>query len=139
MNLSLKQKIAGVVMAVLALFGLSQAPNIVGSSVVGNDYQATSTKSFAGVALANLKVLKTGDGTLARLTITGAGAGTINFFDATTSAITQRAASKASSSILIASFPVSAAANTYDFDAEFKDGLLYEIIGTAPTSTIIWR
>jgi len=102
-------------------------------------YYSTSTRNFAGTAIAGLTTLKAGRGILGSLVITGAGAGTINFYNATTSDVTKRTGTTATSTILIASFPASAAAGTYTLDANFTDGLLMEIIGSAPTSTPTWK
>jgi hypothetical protein len=119
-----------------------QVPWFAGASVPagGNAYQAASTKNYDGAALTNLTVLKTGQGELARVTVTGANTGIIRFWDATTTSLSLRASSKASSTIHIADLPASLAAGTYDFDVEFTDGLIYELVGgAAPTSTISWR
>ena len=139
--------IIGLTMLIGLLTGyiasVSQGPTF-GSTVQGNDYSATSTRDHVGVALPNYSRLKeTGNfcvsGALARVTITGAGAGQVRLWNATTTNPNLRAPSMSSSTILLAQFPVSAAANTYDFDLTFNCGLLYEIVGTAPTSTIVWR
>ncbi len=133
--------IAGAVLILGGIVCVSLVKDKVASAsaVVGNDYNATTTRAFDGTAMATLKVIKAGPGSLGSVIITGAGAGTMNFYDATTSNVNFRNPGNASSSILIASFPVSAATATYTIDANLNNGLLYEVIGTAPTSTITWR
>lgn len=137
-----------VVLAVMfgMLLVLIQKPwQLSGSVIQGNEYNATSTRNYEGTVLTNLTRLKNaGDncvaGSLAQVTITGANTGIIRFWDATTTDSTQRAAVYASSTLLIATIPASAAAGTYTFDATFDCGLIYELQGgLAPTSTIMWR
>jgi len=137
--------IIGLTALILALTGyvagVKDTPTpTFGSQVVGSDYNATSTKNFDGTELTNLTVLKNrGGGSLAQVTITGAGAGVLYFWDATTTDINKRQSNQASSTILIGTIPASAAAGTYTFDAQLLRGLIYEEVGTAPTSTIMYR
>lgn len=131
-----------LVLAVIGVLGVLwqrpwQAYGAVDNQSSG--YYATSTRNFAGTAIAGLTTLKAGPGIFGSLVITGAGAGTINFFDATTSNVNLRTGNAATSTILIASFPVSTAAGTYTIDATLNSGLLMEVIGTAPTSTPTWK
>lgn len=121
------------------LFLLVQKPWQVGASTtVGNDYSATSTKNFVGTALTNLTAIKSIAGTVARLTITGANTGVVRLWDATTTDVTKRAG--ATTTLSFIEIPASTVANTYDFDMEFRSGIIYELVsGTAPTSTLIWR
>lgn len=105
-----------------------------GGVTVGNEYEATSTRNSVGTELPTLTVLKTGSGSLGSVVITGAASGIMNFFDATS---TDTNTEWATTSLV--TFPASTAAGTYVFDINFKKGLLYEIIGTAPTSTPTWR
>ena len=113
-----------------------------GSTLVGNDYIATSTAASGayGATITGSKLIRTGAGSLAQYVITGANTGVINFYNATTSDITKRAPNLSTSTILIASFPASAAANTYTFDAQFTTGLYIDVIsGNMPTGTIMYR
>lgn len=130
----------GALFVTLAI--LVQKPwTALGSSVVGNDYVATSTRNFNGTALTNFTVLKSdGGGALARVTITGVNTGVIRFWDATTTNANLRASSQASSTIFIGEIHASAATSTYDFDVQLQRGLIYELVtGNAPTSTIMYR
>ena len=113
-----------------------------GSVVQGNEYLATTTcpnSTLCGNTANSVRLLKTGYGAVGQITITGAGAGELSLYNATTSNVSARAADKATSTIAIALAPASAAANTYVFDAVFTDGLLLVVGATAPTSTITWR
>lgn len=119
-----------------------------GSVTIASEYYATSTRSFNGTALGNFTVLNTPSGTcslscpgtLGSVVITGANTAVFNLYDATTSDATKRASTMGTSTILIASFPTNVAAATYTFDANFQNGLLYEIVsGNAATSTITTR
>lgn len=118
----------------------SKNSSVLGGVQQGSEYnQSTSTKSFNGTSIANLQVLQNGPGALGPVTITGAAAGQINLWNATTSDVNLRTGNKASSTLLIMTIPVSAAAGKYGDDVAFTTGLMIEILGTAPTSTIPWR
>lgn len=124
------------VVAVFAFFHYQSTA--YGSIQTGDEYQATTT--YAGHPdVDGVRLIKTGFGSLAQVTITGANTGLISIYNATTSDISQRAAAKATSTILIADFPASAPAGTYVFDAVFTDGLLIVQSGTEATSTITYR
>jgi hypothetical protein len=129
--------------ALFAYTALIYRPLPAGASVIqGNEYQSTSTaaSTLYGAQTAAEVLLKTGNGSLAQVTITGANTGIVNFYNATTSNSALRTGQVASSSILIASFPASTAAGTYTFDASFVAGLLMvRVGGNQPTSTIMWR
>jgi type II secretory pathway pseudopilin PulG len=136
--------IIGILLAAaLIAYLMSVQPwNAQGSVIQGNEYQATSTAANAlyGARTDTEGLLKTGYGSLAQVTITGANTGILNFYNATTSNVNLRTGNTASSSILIASFPASAAAGTYTFDATVTTGLLYVLEGgNMPTTTIMWR
>jgi hypothetical protein len=108
----------------------------VGGVTVGNEYKATTTDW----GLTNVdKLIKTGGGTFGSVVITSAGNVAFDILNATTTNITQRG-NKATSSILIASFPVGTVVGTYVFDTPFNYGLFYDVTaGTYGTSTILWR
>jgi hypothetical protein len=107
-----------------------------GSVAVGGEYQSTTTKPYNGSSLTNLTVLKSESGTMGSVIITGAGAGVMTLYDATTTNSSLR--TKAATTTLV-SIPASAAAGTYTFDIQFYQGLIVELSGTVPTSTISWR
>lgn len=117
-----------------------------GSVAVSNAYTATSTaaNSVFG-AFTSSRVVRTGTGVLGSIVITGAGTGTINFYDATTTSIAKRASGMATSTILLGSIPASLAAGTYVFDVAFKNGLYVDFstldagTGSVPTTTITYR
>jgi hypothetical protein len=118
----------------IALFSNFKADTAFGSVTMGNEYHASTTKNFAGATMPNLSVLNTGPGALGSVVITGAGAGTINIYDAT-STVTNTGWPTTT----IATIPASAAAGTYTFDVIYQKGLLIEILGAYPTSTITYR
>lgn len=122
---------------ILALIILSDKPQtVVGSVAQSSEYKSTTTRS--GV-FPTLVAVKETPGTLGSVVITGAAAGVINFYDATTTDITKRTGNKATSTIILPTFPASAATGTYTFDISFYDGLIVETIGTMPTTTITYR
>lgn len=136
-------KIPLIILAIGALFAVSLValrpdPVAHASVPMGGEYQGTTTQSAAG-SFAAEALLQTGGGALGSVVVTGATTGTISIYDATTSDSTKRTGQTASTSLLLASFPASAAAGTYTFDRLYFRGLLIEITGTTPTSTITFR
>lgn len=129
----------GALVLLLASFAVLYAPHSsFGSVAVSNEYQATTT--YAGHPdVDGVRVVRTGQGSLGSVVITGANTGLISIYNATTSDISQRSPDKASSTILIADFPASAAAGTYTFDVLYTDGLLIVQSGAEATSTITYR
>lgn len=107
----------------------------LGSVPETQEYMSTTTYALSTA----VRTLRVGTGALAQVTITGANTGLITIYNATTSNASLRAADKATSTIVIADFPVSTAAGTYTFDARYTDGLLVVTSGAPATSTITWR
>lgn len=130
----------GVFLAVLGLSWLgvlSPAPSTsTGSVSVSSEYRHLLTGENSGID--NTQVLKTAQGTLGSVIITGAQAGHMTVYNATTSDVTLRALATSSLDVL-AHIPSSAAAGTYTFDAEANRGLLLVVEGTQPTTTITYR
>lgn len=127
----------GVVSALAILIPklqVSEDSQSLGSVSISESYIATTTNDYDGTALANLSVLKKSPGQLGSVTITGAAAGVINLYDATSTVTNTEWATTT-----LVTIPASAAAGTYTLDASFTKGLLYELIGTAPTSTITFK
>jgi hypothetical protein len=124
------------VFLVLYFFVAGNAPHAAGSVGIGNDYQGTTTSQGR---FTNDITLATGTGSFGSIVITGAAAGVINIYDATTSNVSARTGQTASSTILLASIPASAAAGTYTFDRVYENGLYVDIVGTIPTTTITYR
>lgn len=143
----MKNKLLGLILVAMTLtiVGLlvvvSKESKIAqGSTFVGQDYLATSTRYFPGASLTNLTLIKNGSGTVARITITGANTGVVRLWNATTSNVNLRTGNPATSSLKFIELPASLVAGVYDFDVEFNTGILYELVsGNAPTSTIIYR
>ena len=112
----------------------------VGSVSLNSEYFATSTAADAayGAGTNTELLVQTGPGVFGSFIITGVDTGVVNFYDATTTVAGNRV--KATSTILLASFPASMATGTYVIDARFNDGLLMFVeTGTLPTTTITWR
>lgn len=108
----------------------------LGSVSASSEYHATTTST--GRFTAQTSITTTG-GALGSVIITGAATGVINLYDATTTNVALRTGQKATSTILVATFPASTAAGTYTFDEILYDGLFIDIIGTMPTTTITYR
>lgn len=115
-----------------------------GSVSVTDEYLATSTAANAvyGATITGDTLVKTGAGVFGSYVITGANTGVVNVYNATTTVVGAggRAASKATSTILLASFPASIAAGTYTFDVAFTDGLYFDLVsGAVATGTLTYR
>lgn len=118
-------------LAVKVVFLSPVSRSTLGSVSVSNEYYATSTKGVTGTALTD-RMLKTNtSGALGSVVITGAAAGKIDLYDATSTTDSGKA--------LLVTIPASTAAGTYTFDASFYRGLLLDVDATVPTSTITWR
>lgn len=139
--------LAGVLVGILVFVGVSRLLPTKSYSLGGgasnlDTYQATSTRSGTGAAIASISVLSDGTqgtgGTLGAVTITGAGAGSYFFWDATTTNVNKRTGQIATSSLKVITIPASAATGTYTFKANFYTGMIMEIQGTAPTSTVTY-
>lgn len=132
-----KLVVTGIV-ALIAMVSILLAKDgsipFVGS--IGPDpYMSTSTKTaITGLNMANLTVLKSAPGTLGSVVITGAAAGQMNFYDATSTVTNSLWATTT-----LVSIPVSAAAGTYTLDVAFSKGLIYEFVTAAATATITWK
>ena len=131
--------ITATILATVYMFVTNIQP-VVGATIQGNDYEhvsyAGSTAFGATVAGGAVKV---GSGAIGSVVITGANSGVLVFYDATTTNANLRAATQSTSSIYIASMPASVAAGTYIFDVTFGRGLIIDVIGSAPTSTVTYR
>lgn len=134
-----------IILALLVLGGIvgfySKGTTIINTGSVGitGEYHSTSTGEFiSNSSTYSLGIIKNEGGTVGSVVITGTGAGKMNFYDATTTDSTLREVS-ATSSIQKISIQESTAVGTYTYDAIFKDGIILEIIGAQPTTTITWR
>lgn len=135
--------LVGVTLLLLLISSNTEPTNVnsYGSSVVGNDYVGTSTASgYVYGASVPGGLIRASSGTFGSVIITGANTAIFNIYDATTTNVNLRTGNKATSSILLASFPASAAVGDYVFDVTFNTGLYIDVIsGVMPTSTITYR
>lgn len=132
------QIILGIVAVVGLLLGLlwnrpTELPT--GSIETGDEYLSTTT--HAGTA--SIALLKTGQGSLGSVILTANNRAALTLYDATTTDINKRTGQKATTTIVLASFPILTATGTYIFDSVFVDGLLVDFSATIPTTTITWR
>ena len=127
--------VLGALMIMLATYLVMNKPVALGSALVGNDYQATTTRAVTGVALPSYFVLKSAGGSLGSIIITGANTGVINIYDSTTTGMHSLYATTS-----VAMIPASAAAGTYTFDVDIQRGIVFELgTGLMPTTTITYR
>lgn len=131
--------VAAFFLLYFSLFSYFNNPHVVNGSVgLGNDYHSTTTRTaIVGVPYGQLTAL-TGTnavgGTLGSIVITGANSGQINIYDGTS---TQTNSQTGTSTLVV--IPASTVAGTYTFDVQFYRGLVIEVIGLAPTTTITYR
>lgn len=140
--MTLTQSLAALIAGLVILAGslaayMNALPMLtVGSVSVSNEYNSTTTGESAEIVVpATLRVRA---GVLGSVTVTGAATGDILLYDATTTDNTLRR-DTATSSILVAHIPNDAAAGTYVFDIFTVNGLLLDVVGIQPTSTITFR
>lgn len=130
--------IAGAILVLAIVLLFKPFQTAFGSVAIGNDYQGTTTVSTPGAFPVEARLQNYG-GSLGSVVLTGATTGTINIYDATTSDVTKRTPGQSTSTILLASFPASAATGDYVFDRVFFNGLYIVTTGTIPTTTITYR
>ena len=122
---------------------LLQRPwEVIGSVAVGNQYQSTTTPlvvNKTNLCPARSDMPSQTTGVLGSVNVLKSGAGTLTFYDATTTNASKRSSDQATSSILMVDFPASPTVESYHFDIEFKRGLLvdYTTTGTGVSSTTI--
>lgn len=148
MTLSHKVTVSALLALVITLltFILVQDQRVEASVDISHEYNATSTASsaiYGATITGDQPITATTSprgGALGSVIITGAATGIWHLYDATTTNVDARSGNRATSTILLASFPASAAAGTYTFDLVYQQGLLLELTsGVMPTTTITWR
>ena len=128
-----------VLIGVAIGFQLDQPKQVepVLSGIGGSPYNATSSNS--SIAFVDT-LLQEGYGTFGSYVVTGANTTWFDVLNATTTNVNLRTGQKATSTIMIASFPASLAVGTYTFDSVFTDGLYIDVqVAGVGTSTILWK
>ena len=119
----------------VGVFLNGRANRLEASVSQASEYQSTTTRSaILGAPYTQITPIATGACVLGSVIITGAGTGVINIYDGTTTTSHADHATKT-----LAVFPASTAAGTYTFDLNCFKGLIIEVTGSAPTSTITFR
>lgn len=137
-TLALLLLVMGLSVGLLTAFLIKQSNRsslTTGGSIV-DDCKPTTTLAASGPLT---RTLVTGPGTLCDVIIEGTAASYMSFYDATTSSVLKRATSMSTSSILIASFPISPTAGAYQFNASVVNGLLMSLSGEFATATVMSR
>ena len=108
-----------------------------GGVTVGNEYKSTST---IHTSVIDSRLIRRGWGQLGSVVVTGVGTSAFSLYDATSTNFSTND-KKSTSTDLLVTIPASTVAGTYVFDLEYSDGLFiyYDVIGTAPTTTITYR
>ncbi len=114
--MTFKQKIAGIIVGILALFGAVPYVSNIGSVQDGHAYNATTTGSFAA---ATSTMIKFGPGTLGSVVIGVTSATVFSLRDATSS-------SDVGSTTLMSLSASPVIGSTMTFDVAFSRGLFIE-------------
>ena len=133
--------VVGLLLGLVATYH-TVPPLSFGSVAQTSEYNATTTSTYSPFPSITLLTSSTTrqTGTFGSFIQTAAGSsGAINVYDATTTNVNLRLGNVPTSTILMASLPIAAAAGTYTYDAVFKTGLLVVVEGTAGTTTMTWR
>jgi len=111
---------------------------IVGSIIEGQSYNVTST---VHTAITENKQIRGGWGSLAQVTVTGAGTSAFSLIDTTSTESLATDGRFSTSTQLLATIPASLAAGTYTYDVTYNKGLFiyFDVVGTHPTTTITYR
>lgn len=117
--------LAGVIVVIMAVVLLSPKTPASASVSQGGEYVATTTATYGTTYV-------TGVGAFGSVIITGPLAQPFSLYDASSTMAT-------STTNLIASFPASAPAGTYTFDARVLKGLEMSSAATQPTMTVTYR
>lgn len=141
--------LASLVLALAALTSIVSTENarpVFGSVAVHSAYFSTTTSASNLITTPiadSLTGTTTHSGTFGSIIVTGAGTagGNLDFYDATTTNIAQRAASMATSTIFLGSIPTASAVGTYTFDTVFLRGIIMvnSGAGSVGTTTVTWR
>jgi hypothetical protein len=143
-NLIMKRNfiIGGLVIVIVSILSLNlkvttDVSPALGSVARSGEYQSTTT-SLGRFSTGPISLCST-PGTLGSVIVTGAAAGPIYFYNATTSSVLLRHASLSTSTLILATLPASIAAGTYTYDSIAPTALMMEVSGTMPTTTITYR
>ncbi len=135
--MTLKQKIVGAIVAVLAIFGVSIGINdskTFGGAVSDANF-STTTDTFAVPTVGTSKLLKSGAGVFNCVTLTNETTGSFNLYDATSSAAHT---DYATTSLL--KIYASTAEGEYCPEIGFSRGLIVEFQSPSVASgTITWK
>lgn len=119
MNLSIKQKIIGALLAIVALLGGGYRAGVLGSIQTGEGYYATTTVDASWGSATVVKTLKIGPGMLGSIVVASTSPSlapaTLRCFDSSVSTTT------ASSTLAV--IGKDAVAGTYTYDVSFNAGL----------------
>lgn len=132
-------KIAIMIILLIIAVQLIGKENIKQSINLGNSFEANKSIVTASSLPANKDLVKLGAGTLDKVVITAAGAGTFELYDATTTDATLRTITATSSLTKLASFPANAAVGTYDLNVGFSQGLIIAFVGAQGTTTTTYK
>jgi hypothetical protein len=110
-------------------------PMSVGSTVTGQEYNATTTSYTWAAQTGGFQLIKKGSGTLGSYVVTSATAvGAISLYDATTTVN-----GGVYGTTTLAVIGTGAIGGTYTFDVNFSKGLIVVPSATTATGTVTWR
>lgn len=133
--------IVALLLMAIGIFSIALRPAdwTLGSVGVGDQYLSTTTPQAVNQSNLCRKPGNTSTGVLGSVNITKAGTGDLILYDATTSNVSLRTNNKATTTLILATFPATAV-GSYHFDISFDNGLLIEYTAASvPTTTISYR
>ena len=107
-----------------------------GSVSVSNEYRSVRTGEVSGND--NGIIMKSSQGVLGSVVVTGIADGGIIIYNATTSDVTLRAIDTLSLEVLV-HLPKSVAVGVYTYDIVANIGLVLDVDGAQPTTTVTFR
>ena len=114
----------------------SESGGYLAGVTVGNEYNSTTLVPSSSVG----GVIAGRQSTLGGVTITGSAGGGLTLYNATTTNVNLRTGQTATSSLeILAAFEDNQAVGTYVFDSVVTTGIIYEVVGAIPTTTISYR
>lgn len=142
MKLTIKQKIAGVLLFLVALLGGGVAENKLGGVAVGDQYLSTTTPTVAdrtNLCPARVGMASSTTGLLGTVNIMSGGTGELLIIDATTTNVALRTDNRSTTTLVLAHYQTGAGTTSQVFDVAFTRGLLVDYTTGVASTSISYR
>lgn len=141
-NLSIKQKLVGFLLALVALLGGGYSAVHLGAvDAGGNAYQSTTTPTVAdrtNLCPAGFNASST-TGMLGTVNAFSGGTGELMILDATTSDVTLRTGNMSTTTLILAHYQTGFGTTTQTFDVAFSRGLFIDYTSGVASTSISYR